>query len=136
MGLRDKDSKMTGKNADWKNELYIKNCQKFFLQQIQIMQSLQLILVLGKYPALFLSDLSDDLKEWRYYTTMRKLDVDGYSVKRGVRFESLPGVSVNVLLIAHPSYRRLNGLNRKIQFEKQDFAGQTAESELIKHLLQ
>ena len=134
LGLREGLQKMVGKTPAWQKQDFVIACQKFFLQQFSI-QKPQLILVLGENPARFLSSLSSGLSEWNKFPSIKSLDEKGFSVRKNIQFKEYTNLQTNLFLLTHPSYRHLNGLNRKIHLGNQIFEGPTAEPNVIKQLI-
>lgn len=134
LGLRSGSANMTGKSPAWENLHFVSACQGFFLIQFAL-QKPRIILVLGENPARFLADLSLGLSAWKRFSSIKSLDEKGLSAYQNVQFKNYPELETSVFLLTHPSYRHLNGLNRKIAFEGQIFEGRTGESDLIKHLI-
>lgn len=133
-GLREGLQKMVGKTPAWQKQDFIIASQFFFLKQFSI-QKPQLILVLGENPARFLSSLSLGLSDWSKFPSIKSLDEKGVSVRKNIQFKEDSNLQTNLFLLTHPSYRHLNGLNRKIHFGNQIFEGPTAESNVIKQLI-
>jgi len=108
MGVR-KGNKGTGKSPAFKDDNFITECQVFFLSQLE-MQKPKVIFVLGKETAQFLSELSVDLNGWKRISTFKDVDGRNQQVILNAVFEN--GISTNLVLLTHPSFRHLNLKNR------------------------
>ncbi len=128
LGIRRKGNKSTGKSPAFKDSTFIKYCQRFLLKQIEL-QKPQIIIVLGKYVAEFLAPLNDKLKIWNKIENYEKLDNNKEQVIKDVRFTD--AVTTNLVLIVHPSYRKVNVKWRKFL----NFKGEPAEIEMIRYCL-
>lgn len=109
MGVRKGDKKPTGKSPAFKDSMFIKECQNFFLYQIEI-QKPRAIFVLGLRVAEFLSETSDELKDWKNIKNFKSIDKlpDGSigSFKKNIKFKN--EIESNLVLLLHPSYRLRN----------------------------
>lgn len=100
IGVR-KTGEIIGKAPAFKDEGFIKQCQEFFLYQLEI-QKPKIILVLGKQVAQFLSPLFDekDLYGWKR-STIKSLDTDGKAVISKATFKNK--IESTLVLLTHPS---------------------------------
>lgn len=126
MGLR-RDGSASGKSPAFKNPEFIKECQDFFLKQLEVQQP-KLILVLGILVVKFLSTMSSDLDSWKHSNSFKILDKSGDAVKKA-RFSN--GVETNLVVLVHPSFRPLNVKLRTFK----DFNGHKAELEMIEFFI-
>lgn len=125
MGAR-KNGKNSGRSPAWKDKEFLEACRVFFLEQLEAQQP-ELILVLGKEPARFLSPLNNDLAFWKKNQTFVKIDVAGEQVKKRVRFSN--GHIADLVLLTHPSFRPSNVHRRKYNGIKK---GHEAEVAMVK----
>ena len=123
MGIR-KGNKSTGKSPAFKGKDFIKQCQDFFLYQINI-QKPKTIFVLGKHVAEFLSATANELAEWSRIPNYKWLD-SNKPVRMKVEFKN--GIKSNIVVLTHPSFRPVNVSRRKYK----NYTGDTAEMEMIK----
>jgi hypothetical protein len=114
MGAR-KEGSNSGRSPAFKDREFIAACQEFFLVQL-VIQKPELILVLGKEPARFLSSLSPQLDFWKKEQSFAKIDEAGEQVKRNVVFRN--GVSTNLVLLTHPSFWPVNVHRRRFDGKK------------------
>ncbi len=127
LGIRRGESG-TGKSPAFRSKAFIRDCQQFFLYQTEI-QKPKIIFVLGKHVAEFLSDTSDDLKCWARVKNFASID---NSEKQIVTATFQNGVTSKLILLTHPSFRPSNIHRRKYL----DYAGNKAEMEMVKSILQ
>ena len=104
MGVR-KGSNSTGKSPAFKDKVFIKECERFFLRQIEI-QKPKVIFALGKYVAEFLSSTSDELTDWSKLKNFAEIDGNNMQIKRNINFKN--GIKSNVVILTHPSFRPSN----------------------------
>jgi hypothetical protein len=109
LGIRLGD-KGTGKSPAFKDEGFIKECQKFFLYQVEV-QKPKAILVLGKHVAEFIAPLSVDLSCWKRIESYEALDQRGKQIVKNATFDN--GIKSNLVLLTHPSFRNSNIHRRK-----------------------
>jgi hypothetical protein len=85
---------------------FVRRCQAFLLEQVQVQQPM-LILTLGKEVPPLLAPLAPELGWWRGVSSLKELDDRGAALVSPVRF---PGVArpVVALALTHPSFRHLN----------------------------
>ena len=106
MGVRKGDKKPIGKSPAFKDKKFIKECQDFFLYQIEL-QKPKSIFVLGLRVAEFLSETSDKLEDWKNIKNFKSIDKlqDGSigSIKKNIKFKN--GIVSNLVLLLHPSFR-------------------------------
>lgn len=119
----------TGDSPAFKHPDFIKECQQFFLKQLE-MQRPKLVLVLGKMPARFLATMVEDLRPWKQLKTITDIDNADQQLMRGATFTN--GVKTTLVLLTHPSFRHLNIHKRRY---KTDFTGAEAELETLKEAL-
>ena len=114
MGVR-KGEIGTGKSPAFKDENFIKQCQKLFLKQLDI-QKPKAIFVLGKYVAEFLEPLEKEgntnLANWKSINNFAEVDIDDYW-KIGVTFRN--GIETNLVILVHPSLRHANLRHRRLE---------------------
>ncbi len=127
LGIR-KGDKSTGKSPAFKNKVFIKNCQEFFMYQLEIQKPMA-IFVLGKYVAEFLSAISAELKSWSKIKNFKTIDKQNNQIKKNVVFNK--DVRTNLVLLLHPSFRKVNLRYRSYL----DFYRQQAEVEMAKAIL-
>jgi len=125
MGIR-KGNIGTGKSPAFRNKGFIEYCQRFFIKQIDV-QKPRLIIVLGLATAEFLSSINEKLAPWGGIKNFQEVDENDLQVIQNVHF--IDGLSTNLVLIVHPSFRNSNVHRRR--FGK-DFEGNEAEIEMIK----
>ena len=134
MGLRPDDNK----DAKTKNtgtspaarkgaEAFTKDCQEFFLKQLEVVQP-EVVLVLGKETAKFVSKVfPDGCSNWADIGTLKSFYEIEDNVYNNIQFE---GRSINFLFVIHPS---LNNTNRSITWGKEE--GKGKEQELLRRYL-
>ncbi|HWZ02391.1 MAG TPA: uracil-DNA glycosylase family protein [Mucilaginibacter sp.] len=121
-------NKGTGKSPAFRDLNFIKDCQDFFLQQIQL-QKPKAIFVLGKFTAKFLSNMSKDLNCWNQIKNFETLDKNKNQVKTKVLFKN--GIETNLVLLTHPSFRPSNVSRREYNGK----SGHEAEINMINAVL-
>jgi hypothetical protein len=112
-----------------KDASYVKLCQEFFVEQVE-MQKPKLILVLGAHVPKLIANTSNQLSSWRYFDTFKKLDEDNLASFSGVKIGNLNHTS-SVVALVHPCYRQLTAKSRSWK----GFAGDEAEVQLVKNVL-
>jgi len=117
----------TGKSPAFKNKEFIESCRTFFLYQIEI-QKPKIIFALGKYVGEFLSPTSDDLKFWNRITNFSTIDEHD---KQKITATFKNGITSEVILLTHPSYRQANIHRRKYL----NYTGNEAEIMMAKDLI-
>jgi len=127
MGART-TGKPTGKSPAFKDKDFIRSCQDFFLQQIEI-QKPEAILVLGIHTAQFLSGTSKCLAGWQTIKSFVEADKMNEQVKKDVLFKN--GIRSCLALLIHPSFRPVNVGRRSFRAYK----GHEAEKEMVKRVL-
>lgn len=100
----------SGRSPAFKDKAFIEACRAFFLLQLEA-QKPDVVLVLGKEPARFLSPLSSDLGFWKTDQSFAKIDAAEEQVKKDVTFEN--GVTAHLVLLTHPSFRPVNVHRRR-----------------------
>jgi uracil-DNA glycosylase len=108
MGVRAENegtTKNTGKSPAFNHPDFVKQCQEFFLTQLQAQQP-KLVLVLGMMPAKFLSDMTEQIKSWKSLNSITAIDAVGHQILEGIRFSD--DVTTTLVLLTHPSYRSVN----------------------------
>ena len=128
MGVRKAD-KATGKSPAFKDSAFIKQCQVFFLYQLET-QRPKAILALGKYVAEFLAPTSEQLTDWHRIKNFSEIDKAKSQIKKNVIFSN--GLTANLALLVHPSFRLVNVSRRSFQDEKD---GHQAEIKMIQAIL-
>lgn len=109
---------------------FVRRCQAFLLEQVQVQQP-TLILTLGKEVPPVLAPLAPELARWRGIRSLNELDDRGAALVSPVRF---PGVAhpVTALALTHPSFRHLNLPMRRFD----GLRGDEAERALLREALQ
>lgn len=128
MGVRKAD-KATGKSPAFRDKVFIKQCQEFFLRQLET-QRPKAILVLGKYVAEFLASTSEQLIDWHRIKSFSEIDKAESQIKKNVVFNN--GLTANLALLVHPSFRPVNISRRSFQNEPD---GHQAEIKMIQAIL-
>jgi len=103
MGLRA-GSQNTGRFPGARDAAYVERCRSFLLEQLRA-QEPRVILSLGSHVPAFLAPLSPDLGPWKGAKVLARLDERGVPVISGAEFRGLPGLSVSVVALVHPSLR-------------------------------
>jgi len=124
LGARN-NSKATGKSPAFKDKEFISYCRKFFLKQLET-QKPKLILVLGKEVAMFLGQYGGKLEVWKKIINFQSVDEAGNQIIRDATFPN--GITTNLVLLVHPSYRPVNVKRRRFN----GLDGIDAEVEMIK----
>jgi len=124
LGIR-KGSEGTGKSPAFQDLNFIDYCRSFFIKQVEL-QKPRLIIVLGKYPALFLAPINEKLSLWKKFTNFKYLDENNLQVIKNVIISN--NIITNFIVLVHPSLRHLNIAKRKYL----DFTGHEAEIQMIK----
>jgi hypothetical protein len=124
LGVR-KGSLGTGKSPAFRDSNFIKDCQNFFLYQIET-QKPKAIFVLGKFAAQFLSKTSSKLNCWAGIKNFKTIDQQQFQLQKNVIFNN--GIKSNLVLLTHPSYRPVNVSRRTYNGE----SGHNAELNMIK----
>lgn len=105
-------------------------CQQFFLEQLR-QQRPKVILVLGVHVPRQLAPLAPALQLWSTATTLKDFNAPGMAVVHNVRFTGHAD-AVNVVMLAHPSQRRLNVRHRSYKGLVQCISdGQEAELGMV-----
>jgi len=104
------------------NEEFLSYCREFFKFQLSI-QRPKAIFVLGKYPAKFLAPLNKKLNVWKNFPNFKTIDDKGKQIIKNVQI--LPDLSVNFVLLMHPSCRKYN-------LDKREYKGKTGNNAQIK----
>jgi uracil-DNA glycosylase family 4 len=128
MGVR-KGNSVTGKSPAFRDKKFIKQCQDFFLFQLEL-QRPKAILVLGKLVAEFLSDTSDQLESWNKIKNYSLIDSQNKQIQKNIIFKN--GVKTNLVLLVHPSFRFRNAMYRKYKNHKGDKAEKVMTMEILK----
>ena len=127
LGIR-KGNKAIGKSPAFKDPVFIKNCQDFFLIQLKI-QKPKAIIVLGKFTAQVLAGTADDLKGWSKINSFSILDEQNIQIKKDVIFQN--GIKSNLVILTPPSYRQAYVFRRQYD----GFEGHSAEIKMIEAIL-
>jgi uracil-DNA glycosylase len=127
LGIR-KGSNGTGKSPAFEDRKFIDQCRDFFFYQLEI-QKPESIFVLGKCVAEFLAATSNDLKDWAHIENFKSVDDNGRQVKHNIQFSN--GITSNLVLLTHPSFRPSNVGRRKYQ----GLQGHDAELKMIRDIL-
>ena len=124
MGVRCLTEVATGKSPAFKSKSFVKDCQDFFLYQLEL-QKPKVIIALGLNVAKFLSDTSTDLIDWRNIPNFESVDNENQQIKLNVKFNN--DIVSNVALLMHPSARKYNLVTRKYR----DKFGIEAQAQII-----
>ncbi|MFP5042913.1 uracil-DNA glycosylase family protein [Parasediminibacterium sp. JCM 36343] len=122
-------NKGTGKSPAFRDDGFIKECQKFFLYQVEL-QKPKTILVLGKHVAEFIAPISVDLGCWKRIENYNTLDQSGMQIVKNATFDN--GIKSTLVLLTHPSFRTSNIHRRKYL----DYSGHDAEVKMVLNTLQ
>jgi uracil-DNA glycosylase len=122
-----KTGKGTGKSPAFKEKAFIKDCQDFFLKQLEA-QKPKIILVLGKHVAEFIAPLSEELKFWGKIKNFEHVDSQNQQV---INTTFTNDLNTTTVLLTHPSFRFANVGRRKFN----SLEGNIAELEMIKTAL-
>ncbi len=108
MGVRLTESAI-GVSPGFKDLNFVKSCQELFLFQLAL-QKPKVVFALGIQVAKFLSPLSKDIEGWKSINSFLNLDSSNESsVKKNVQFEfNNNKISVDIVLLMHPSARKFN----------------------------
>ena len=118
----------TGKSPAFSDDMFLEYCKDFFHKVLEI-QKPKLILVLGIQVARYLSTFNEKLANWADIKTFRQVDENYLSVKKKVIIS--PNCETTLVLLVHPSFRKLNVKHRRFQ----QFIAESAEIEMIKFAL-
>ena len=128
MGLRMNSKSNVGKSPGLLNEQFLRQNLNFLEQQLMILKPKSIIL-LGLIPLKILSLLSDDLKyKLAFVQSYDELDSNNLGFLENVQIGNLPKMRIGT--IVHPSYRKLNCINRRFL----NLKGEDAEIEILRRL--
>jgi len=124
LGIRKGDNGI-GKSPAFLDNRFLNYCREIFIKQVEI-QKPKLIIVLGKYTAIFLAPLHKQLNPWMNFKNFQNIDDNNLQVVKDVPLGNIS--NINLVLLTHPSLRHLNIKKRKFN----NFSGNEAELEMIK----
>lgn len=110
MGLRA-GAVTTGPFPGARNESFTRHCQSFLIDQLRA-QRPQLLITLGVHVPLAVASLSPDLNDWGSQRGIKHLDRVG-PVRKGVRFDGVPGFVTTIVALIHPSQRHASLRHRR-----------------------
>lgn len=112
LGVRKDSISNVGKSQSFQDREFVKDCMDFLFFQITIQQP-KAIICLGMIPVRLLSHHSKDLRERiLLLDTFEEIDKDGHGVNHNIKFDSINDYTCDVVILTHPSYRKLNAKNR------------------------
>lgn len=128
LGVRNKDSKNTGKSPGFGDPIFVGQCAQLLKEEIEFFKP-KIILCLGLIPFKFLGLLSKEV-------LIRSIGTDEFSELDKWKFQvieekSLFSHTIYVVVLCHPSYRKLNMKYRRYSNKE----GDDAEVQLLKDVL-
>jgi uracil-DNA glycosylase len=128
LGVRENAEKNTGKSPGFAHPDFVEECAKLLREEIQFFQP-KIILCLGLVPFRFLGLLSREI-------LIRSVCVDEFKELDAWNFQltaenSLLAHPIQITVLCHPSYRKLNAQYRKFG----SLTGENAEIEILKEAL-
>ncbi|WP_162267411.1 uracil-DNA glycosylase family protein [Leptospira alstonii] len=131
MGLRN-GGKSTGPSPAIKTDSFYEENLKFLGTQIEFLKP-KVIIVLGTIPAQILSELSNDLSDWKNFR-FRNVDNLGKALNFNVKFDGL-SVESTCVAIVHPSFRHIHAKKRSNIHSGRKLLGDEAEIQLLRDAL-